>query len=184
MDLKDGFYHIPINQNYQAYLSIQFEGKFYSYVVLSFGFCLSPYFFAKVLRPVVKYLRSQGVRLSLYVDDFLICASVSLITDHTDLIKHTLDDLGLKINIEKSILVPSQVIDYLGYTIDATGKHVKIQAHKSRVARIKRQIKTVLKGMVLGRTTLQQVKNKTEQTSKLKYLLHRSFQAEEDHMHI
>ena len=66
VDLKDGFYHIPVNQKYQAYLSFQFEGKFYSYVVLPFGFCLSPYFFAKVLRPVVKYLRSQGVRLSLY----------------------------------------------------------------------------------------------------------------------
>ena len=152
VDLKDGFYHIPVNQKYQAYLSFQFEGKFYSYVVLPFGFCLSPYFFAKVLRPVVKYLRSQGVRLSLYVDDFLICASVSLITDHTDLIIDTLDDLGLKVNIEKSNLVPSQVIDYLGYTIDATSKHVKIQAHKSRVVRIKRQIKTVLdKGRVSAR---------------------------------
>ena len=41
-----------------------------------------------------------------------------------------------------------------------------------------------LKGMVLGRTTLQQIKNKPEQTSKLQSLLHRSFQAEEDHMHI
>ena len=44
--------------------------------------------------------------------------------------------------------------------------------------------KIVVKGMVFGKTTLQQIKNKTEQTSKLKSLLHRSFQAEEDHMHI
>ena len=120
------------------------EGKYFSYVVLPFGFSLSPYFFTKVLRPVVKYLRSQGVRLSLYVDDFLICASASVITDHTDLVIHTLNDLGLKINLEKSILRPCQIIDYLGYTIDATGEYVSIKAQKARDVRIKRQIKAVI----------------------------------------
>ena len=38
--------------------------------------------------------------------------------------------------------------------------------------------------MVFGKTTLQQTKNKTEQTSKLKSLLHRSFQAKQDHVYI
>ena len=144
IDLKDGFYHIPINCDNREYLSFQFEGKYFSYVVLPFGFSLSPYFFTKVLRPVVKYLRSQGVRLSLYVDDFLICASASVITDHTDLVIHTLNDLGLKINLEKSVLRPCQIIDYLGYTIDATGEYVSIKAQKARVVRIKRQIKAVI----------------------------------------
>ena len=40
------------------------------------------------------------------------------------------------------------------------------------------------KGMVMGKTTLQLIKNKTQQTSKLNTLLHRSFQAEQGHMHI
>jgi hypothetical protein len=89
IDLKDGFDHIPIKREHQEYLSFQFEGHYYSYVVLPFGFSLSPYFFAKVLRPVVTYLCSQGVRLNLYVDDFLVCASLSLVTDRTDLVLHT-----------------------------------------------------------------------------------------------
>ena len=47
IDLKDGFYHIPICSDNQEYLSFQFEGKYFSYVVLPFGFSLSPYFSQK-----------------------------------------------------------------------------------------------------------------------------------------
>ena len=42
----------------------------------------------------------------------------------------------------------------------------------------------VLKGIGLGKTTLQPVQNKTEQASKLNTLLLRSFHAEQGHMHI
>jgi hypothetical protein len=145
IDLKDGFYHVPVNKDYQKYFSFYFEGKYYSYVVLPFGFSLSPYFFAKVLRPVVTYLRSLNIRLSLYVDDFLICAEVSKITDSTDQTLHTLEDLGFKINLDKSVLKPTQTIDYLGYTISTVGPYPVIKAQKQRILRIKKQIRSVLK---------------------------------------
>ena len=54
----------------------------------------------------------------LYVDDFLVAASLSNITDHTDLLIDTLNDLGLCINYNKSETNASQVIVYLWYTID------------------------------------------------------------------
>ena len=38
--------------------------------------------------------------------------------------------------------------------------------------------------MVLGKTTLQQIQNETEQSSKLNTLLRRSFQSEQGYMHI
>jgi hypothetical protein len=49
------------------------------------------------------------------------------------------------VNLEKSILSGGQKIDYLGYTIDTSGEWPVIKAHKQRVSRIKRNIKTLLK---------------------------------------
>ena len=157
IDIKDGFYHISINENSQEYLSFQFNGIYYSFTVCPFGLCSSPYFFSKILRPVVTYLRSLGIRLNLYVDDFLICASVSLATDHTDLVVNTLEDLGFKINFEKSCLKPNNHIDYLGFEIDTSKEWPIIKAKKERIVRIKRQIRSVLrknkvKAKVLAKT--------------------------------
>ena len=144
IDLKDGFYHIPVHRDFQEYLSIIFEGNYYSYTVLSFGFCLSPYFFQKALRPVVTYLRTLDIRLSLYVDDFIICADRAQITDHTDTVTDTLEDLGLHINHEKSVLKATQIVDYLGYTVNTTGSYPVIRAQKTRIKRIKREIRKLL----------------------------------------
>jgi hypothetical protein len=68
-----------------------------------------------------------------------------MITDHTDLVVHTLQDLGLKVNEEKSQLQPTQRIQYLGYEIDTTGRFPVIRAQKDRISRIKKQIRSVLK---------------------------------------
>ena len=145
IDLKDGFFHIKVHPDHQKYLSFQFDNAYYSFTVLCFGFALSPYFFYKCLRPIVAYLRTLNVRLVLYVDDFLVCSSEATIADDTDTVVHTLEDLGLRINNEKSVLKGSQCIEYLGYTIDTHGSHPVISAKRARVQKIKRLIKQLLK---------------------------------------
>ena len=144
IDLQDGFFHIKVHANYHQYLSFEYNGVYYSFTVLCFGFSLSPYFFYKCLRPVVAYLRSLDIRLVLYVDDFLVCANRASITDHTDTVLHTLHDLGLKVNTEKSVLKPSQNIDYLGYNIDTSSEYPHISAKQERVQKIKRLIKQLI----------------------------------------
>lgn len=144
VDLKDGFFHFKVREDCQEFLSFEFEGTFYSFRVLCFGFCLSPYFFYKCLRPVVAYLRSLDIRLVLYVDDFLICAERARIRDHTDLVIHTLEDLGLHVNFEKSVLTPTKDIKYLGYRVNTLGEYPVISTTKERVYTIKRLLKQLL----------------------------------------
>ena len=144
IDLKDGFFHVKVHKDFQKYLSFEFEGIYYSFTVLCFGFCLSPYFFYKCMRPVVKYIRSLDIRIALYVDDFIICADKAKITDHTDTVLHTLEDLGLHINSEKSCLEPAQNIEYIGFMISTLGEYPHISAKKERVGKIKRLIKNLL----------------------------------------
>ena len=90
---------------------------------------------------MVAYLRSLDIRLVLYVDDFLICAERARIRDHTDLVIHTLEDLGLHVNFEKSVLTPTKDIKYLGYRVNTLGEYSVISTSKERVYTIKRLLK-------------------------------------------
>ena len=62
VDLKDGFLSVKVHPDYKDLLGFKWAGVYYRFIKLPFGLSLSPYFFTKVLRPVVKYLRSQGTR--------------------------------------------------------------------------------------------------------------------------
>ena len=145
IDLKDSFYHFKINKSFRKYLSFKFENNFYSFCVLPFGFCLSPYFHAKILKPVTTFLRDQGVRLNLYVDDFLILAEGNKFRDHTDFVLHTLSDLGLRVNLEKSELEGANQLQYLGYHIDTSKRFPIIKVDRKRIVRLKKQIRCVIK---------------------------------------
>ena len=77
VDVKNGFYHVSIHEDFRDYLGIYFEGVYYRWAVLPFGLNCSPYFFNKVLRPVIEHLRSLGLRVTVFVDDFLLMSKDS-----------------------------------------------------------------------------------------------------------
>ena len=78
------------------------------------------------------------------MDDFLVCANRASITDHTDTVLHTIHDLGLKVNTEKSVSKPSQNIYYLGYNIDTSSEYPHSSAKQERVQRKKILIKQLI----------------------------------------
>ena len=120
-DLKNGFFHVPVHPEDQKYLGFQFDNQWYTWKVLPFGLSCSPYFFCKVLRPVIRYLREQRIRLVLYVDDCLVLASADCISDHRDFTVQVFEELGFIINYPKSDLTPSVRKQYIGYIIDSEG---------------------------------------------------------------
>lgn len=151
-DLKDGFFHVPVHPDHQELLGFQFRGNYYKWTVLPFGHSCSPYFFTKVLRPVIAYLRAQGLRVVVYVDDFILLAEEKCINSHRQLLLKTLQDLGWVVNFEKSSLVESYVKPYLGYIIDTSGEQCVIRITSERIRKLKRDIKKVLfKGEIQAR---------------------------------
>jgi hypothetical protein len=122
LDLKDGFFHVPVDENYWKYLGFCFENQYYVWCVLPFGLCCSPYYFYKVLRPVINYLREHNVRCLIYVDDCLVAAHPHSILEQRELVIKTFQDLGFTINFEKSCTTPSNRVTYIGYIIDSIGR--------------------------------------------------------------
>ncbi|KAG1065060.1 hypothetical protein G6F42_026895 [Rhizopus arrhizus] len=66
IDLSDAFLHIGLHSESRRFLRLNWKGKVYQYRTIAFGLASSPYIFTKVCRPILEYLRSQGIRVSAY----------------------------------------------------------------------------------------------------------------------
>lgn len=123
VDLKDAYFTFDIHPDHHKFLTFDWRGKRYAFKALPFGLSSAPRIFSKMLRPVVEYLRKKGVRLLIYLDDILIFASSkSELTNRVNLVNDTLQELGFIINWKKSDLEPSQVLEFLGITVDSVSQ--------------------------------------------------------------
>jgi hypothetical protein len=133
LDIKDGFYHVPISPNSQQYMGFMYKNETFKWCKLPFGLCVSPYFFCTILRPIVAFLRSIGIEISVYVDDILISAFEDLIEKHRDFVLEILQKLGLYVNFQKSDLNPSYSKQYIGYIINTDhDNHVWLKIPKDK----------------------------------------------------
>ena len=74
-DLKSGYHHIDIAQEHQTFLRFSWRAPdsinvvLYVFTVLPFGLSSAPYVFTKVLKPLEKYWRIQGLCIAIFWDD-------------------------------------------------------------------------------------------------------------------
>ena len=119
-DLKSGYSHIDINEAYQQYLGLEWNGKHYVYSSLPFGCSSAGLVFSKVMRELVKRWRSQSIPIVTYLDDgILIANSASEAATAAKIVKHDLEQAGFILNPEKSNWVPSQQLQWLGFKLDS-----------------------------------------------------------------
>ena len=139
-DLQNGFFHVPVHRDHQTLLGFRFKSHYYTWTLLPFGHNCSPFFFPKVLRPVVAYLRSLCLSLMLYVDDFVLLVHRDAIFDHIQVLLSTLENLGWKVIFEKPSLEPTLVKEYIGYLIDNTGEKPVIKIPRKCITKVCRDI--------------------------------------------
>ncbi len=133
IDLKDAYFHVSILPRHRPFLRFAFEGQTYQYKVLPFGLSLSPHVFTKVVEAALVPLREQGVRILNYLDDWLILAqSRKQLSAHRDLVLKHLSLLGLRVNWEKSKLVPTQRISFLGMEFDSVNQTARLTQERAQ----------------------------------------------------
>ena len=129
-DLKSGYHHIDIAQEHQTFLGLSWRAPdsskeiFYVFTVLPFGLSSAPNVFTKVLKPLEKYWRIQGLCIAIFLDDGVqdrekCCTKARAV--RTDLC-----DAGFVVNEDKSVWEPSQVLDWLGITWNSALGTLKI----------------------------------------------------------
>jgi hypothetical protein len=85
----------------------------------------------------------MNIRCQVYVDDFIVLSKPCCITSHTDTVLNTLTDLGFIVNYEKSNLVPSSSILYIGFVINSSGASgfPEVWLAPARVAKLRHSIR-------------------------------------------
>lgn len=131
IDLKDAYFHIPIYPPHRKYLRFAFQGVVYEYTVLPFGLSLSPRVFVKCTEAAIAPLRKKGLRLATYIDDWLLAALCpQQIQAHTRLLLSHLASLGFTVNWEKSVLIPSQSIEFIGLHLNSITCKARLSADR------------------------------------------------------
>ena len=131
IDLKDAYFHIAIYPPHRKFLRFAFQGRVYEYLVLPFGLCLSPRTFVKCTQAAIAPLRQRGIRLCTYLDDWLICSTTRVDAQKDlDVVVCHMETLGFAINREKSVMKPSQKIDFIGISLDAVSLTARLSQER------------------------------------------------------
>ena len=119
IDLTDAYFHIPIFPGDRKYLRFTWEGRVFGFRVLPFGQSLAPWLFTRVVREFILHLRESGIRIHVYLDDWLVLASQNdLCASHVLRVLEQARSLGFRENEMKSELTPSQSFVFLGMRFD------------------------------------------------------------------
>ena len=153
-DLKSGYHHIEISQDYQTYLGFSWEASdsgdeiFYVFTVLPFGLSTAPHVFTKLLKPLEKHWRLQGISLAIFLDD-----GWGTVQDREDCratalaVRNDLGSAGFIVNDEKSVWEPTQVLNWLGITWNSILGTLKIVDR--RITKILNTIDHIINANVL-----------------------------------
>lgn len=108
-----------------------FKNQIYEFNCLPFGLNIAPRIFTKLLKPVAKYLRQKGCKIIIYLDDVLIIGdNFNECSQSVKWVGNLLEQLGFIINQEKSVLTPSQRLEYLGYVFDSHNMTLSLPKRK------------------------------------------------------
>ena len=102
LDLKDATVPSPIlhfHLSHQQFVRFGWKGRLYQFLCLAFGLSPAPRNFTKILKAVMVFVRKQGVRLIIYLDDILIIKeSREGLSADLEMVRQILQDLGFIIN--------------------------------------------------------------------------------------
>ena len=115
LDLKDAYFHVPVNWHFQRFLAFVVDGQIFVFQYLPFGLSVAPWAFTRVIRPIKSHLHKLMFQVHSFLDDFLLLARTpEQLNKVSTYVLGLFKSLGFTINEKKSFTTPSQEVEYLG----------------------------------------------------------------------
>lgn len=134
-----------INEVDRKYLGFKWKEKYHVFNVLPFGISTAGYIFTKVLRDVVKFWRSKGHKVVMYLDDGI---GGSKTFENAEIlcseIQADLNALGFILADDKCQWKPIKEIVWLGLVWNTEIN--KISVSDARIQKLKANIQNILEG--------------------------------------
>lgn len=131
IDLTDAYFHVPIAAEHRRFLRFAYRGRHWQFRVLPFGLSLSPRVFTRCVKAALSPLQASGMKILPYLDDWLLCSptQMSATRNTCQLLSHV-SRLGLRVNLAKSSLTPSQTTTFLGVALDSVSMTARPSVHR------------------------------------------------------
>ncbi|KAN0018573.1 hypothetical protein ACTFIU_011191 [Dictyostelium citrinum] len=133
LDIKKAYLHVLVDPHYRDLFRFVWKGVHYRWKTMPFGLSTAPRIFTMLLRPVLRMLRELNISVIAYLDDLLIVGSTKEeCLSNLDKTMKLLVKLGFKLNLEKSVLEPTQSITFLGLQIDSVSMQLLVPKEKKK----------------------------------------------------
>ena len=115
LDLQDAYLQVPVHPSSRHYLRFCVGDSVLQFRSLCFGLSTALQVFTRVMAPISSVMHRYGFRILRYLDDWLVLgSSFRDIVRARDFLLWLCRELGVRVNLAKSSLDPSQTLDYLG----------------------------------------------------------------------
>ena len=132
LDYKDAYYSVPIAKEHQKFLKFVWRNQLYQFVAMPQGLNCAPQKFTKCLKPAYAALRARGHVSVGYIDDsFLMGPDIKACQRNVLDTAEMFTRLGFIIHPTKSVLVPTQNLQFLGFILDSRSMTVSLPHEKA-----------------------------------------------------
>lgn len=131
LDVKEAYHMIPVNKEDHKFLKFRWDSKLYKFTCIPFGLNVAPYLYTKIMKPVLSTLRGRGYESVSFLDDSLLIGDTESVVNSSVLATLELyKALGIRVNFEKSKLVPSQNVRFLGFMFNSNDMTLSLPLEK------------------------------------------------------
>ena len=89
------------------------------------------------MKPIAALGRELVIRMIVYIDNILPLAETKeKARDQASGLLYLLQRLGFTVNLEKTVLEPSQCLEFLGFMVDTTRMELSLPAQKIQKFRV------------------------------------------------
>ena len=131
IDLRHGYYHLKFHPSHAKFFGFSFERQYFVWNSLCFGWGPATDYFQSFMGDIGRILSDHGIENAIKLDHLLIWSdSFESCLEKANLAVELLNHFGLKINLDKSVLVPCQKLIYLGFLLDSSTCSFRISDQK------------------------------------------------------
>lgn len=150
MDFKDAYFSVFVRKEDRKWLQFNWNNNRYQFTCPLSGLTSAPRIFMKLMKPALSHLQKLGMIVCCYLEDCIfINTSADELRNSVYYAMLLFNSLGLTINTQKSVLEPTQKIEFLGVILDSVNMAATLTPRRKGM--IKSQCLLLLKGGVILR---------------------------------
>lgn len=137
IDLSDAYFTVSIDPSHRKFLKFRWKGKLFQFTCLPNGLACAPRLFTRLLNSVFAFFRQKNWSCFQYIDDSIILdSSFEKCKRATEKISNYLKKLGFFVHEQKSSVIPSKQIVFLGFNINSDT--MKVTPTEGKIQKITR----------------------------------------------